>query len=78
MIGEIVNLSDDEADFTVQVAFTRPGTDNPHRSARAFVDDVAPGASVEFEVSRQVGLDDVDCIVTDVTGPLPFGLDVET
>ena len=77
-IGRIENLDDVEADFTVQIAFTRPGTDNPHRTARAFIDDVAPGDTVEFELTRRVDLEDVACIVTDVTGPLPFGLDVET
>ena len=41
------------------------------------VDDVDPGATVEFEVFRKVALDDVDCHVTDVTGPLPFGLDID-
>jgi hypothetical protein len=78
VVGEIVNLSEDEADFTVQVAFARPGTDNAHRSARAFVDHVPAGGSATFEISRQVALDDVTCIVTDVTGPLPFGFDIET
>jgi len=78
VVGELENRDDVEADFTVQIAFTRPGTNNPHRSARAFVDDVAPGESAVFELTESVGLDDVDCIVTDVTGPLPFGLDIET
>jgi hypothetical protein len=78
VVGEIENLDDVEADFTVRIAFTRPGTDNPHRSGRASVDDVAPGETAEFELTRQVGLDAVDCIVTDVTGPLPFGLEIET
>ena len=78
VVGEIVNLDDGDADFTVQIAFTRAGTNNPHRSARAFVDDLAPGDSATFELSRQVSLDEVDCIIADVTGPLPFGLDVET
>jgi hypothetical protein len=76
--GALENLDDVEADFTVHIAFTRPGTNNPHRSVRAFLDDVPPGESAVFELTRQVGLDDVDCIVTDVTGPLPFGLDIET
>lgn len=78
VVGAIENLDEVEADFTVQIAFTRPGTDNPHRSGRAFVDDVAPGESASFELSRQIGLDEVDCVVTDVTGPLPFGLEIET
>ena len=77
VVGTIENLDDVEADFTIQIAFTRPGTNNPHRVARAFVDNVAPGEAAEFELTRQVGLSDVDCVITDVTGPLPFGLDVE-
>lgn len=78
VVGEIRNLDDDEADFTVQIAFARPGTDNAHRTARAFIDDVAPGETAGFELTRQVGLDAVACIVTDVSGPLPFGLEIET
>ena len=77
VVGTIENLDDVTADFTIQIAFTRPGTNNPHRVARAFVDDVAPGEAAEFELTRQVGLTDVDCLITDVTGPLPFGLEVE-
>lgn len=72
--GALVNLGDDEADFTVLVGFVRPGTDNPHRSSRISLDDVAAGASAPFEAERQIDLDDVDCIVLEVTGPLPFGL----
>ncbi len=71
---EIENLDDDTSDFTVLIAFTRPGTDNPHRSTRVTLDDVAPGASAPIRAERQVELDDVDCIVIEVTGPLPFGL----
>jgi Protein of unknown function (DUF2510) len=78
VVGEIENLDDVDADFTVRIAFTRPGTDNTHRSGRAFVDDVAPGESATFELTRQVDLDAIDCVVTDVTGPLPFGLEIET
>lgn len=70
----IDNLSDDTADFSVLVAFVRPGTDNPHRTARVEVDDVGPGRSAEFEIERQIELDDIDCLVIDVNGPLPFGL----
>jgi Protein of unknown function (DUF2510) len=77
VVGTIENLDDFSADFTIRIALTRPGTDNPHRVARAFVDDVAPGEAAEFELTRQVGLNDVDCLITGVTGPLPFGLDVE-
>lgn len=75
--GTITNLDDDSADFSVVVSFVRPGTDNAIGEARTDVDDVAASTSNEFTVERQVGLDDVDCIVADVTGPLPFGLDLD-
>lgn len=77
MTGTIINRSTQVASFDIQVSFTRPGTDNVHRRARAAVNDVDAGAAVEFEVFRKVLLDDVDCHVTDVTGPLPFGLDLD-
>ena len=77
MTGTITNRSDHEASFGIQVTFTRPGTDNAHRQARVAVDDVAPGEAAEFEVLRRVQLDDVECHVTDVSGPLPFGLDLD-
>jgi Protein of unknown function (DUF2510) len=76
--GEIENLADEPADFAVLVALVRPGTDNAHRTVRAVVDDVAPGAVATFELTRQVRLDDIACEISEVTGPLPFGLDVQT
>jgi hypothetical protein len=42
------------------------------------IDDVAPGERVEFEASGQVDLDDVDCLVSEVTGPLPFGIEIDS
>ena len=77
MTGQITNPSDHEASFGVEVTFNRPGTDNVHRQARVAVDDVAPGEAADFEVFRKVLLDDVECHVTDVTGPVPFGLDLD-
>jgi hypothetical protein len=72
--GRLENLGDDTSDFSVLVGFVRPGTDNPHRTTRVTLDDVEAGASAPFDAERQVELDDVDCIVIEVTGPLPFGL----
>ena len=72
--GRLENLGDDTSDFSVLVGFVRPGTDNPHRTTRVSLDDVEAGASAPFDAERQVELDDVDCIVIEVTGPLPFGL----
>jgi hypothetical protein len=75
--GSLTNLGDDTADFSVLVGFVRTGTDNPARTSRAILDDVEPGETAEFEVARQVELDEVDCIVIEVTGPVPFGLAVD-
>ena len=72
--GRLENLGDETSDFSVLVGFVRPGTDNPHRTTRVSLDDVEAGASAPFDAERQVELDDVDCIVIEVTGPLPFGL----
>ena len=72
--GRLENLGDDPSDFSVLVGFVRPGTDNPHRTTRVTLDDVEAGASVAFDAERQVDLDAVECVVIEVTGPLPFGL----
>jgi len=75
--GSLTNLGDEAADFTVLVGFVRSGTDNANRTSRVVLDGVGPGESAEFEAERQVDLDEVDCIVIEVTGPLPFGLELE-
>jgi hypothetical protein len=72
--GRLENLGDDTSDFSVLVGFVRPGTDNPHRTTRVTLDDVEAGTSAAFDAERQIDLDAVDCIVIEVTGPLPFGL----
>ncbi len=75
--GSLTNRSDESADFTVLVGFARSGTDNARRTSRVEIDDVEPGERREFDVARQVDLDEVDCIVIEVTGPLPFGLTLD-
>lgn len=76
--GTLTNLGDDVADFTVVIGFARSGTDNVEQSVRSIMDDVEPGVPTPFEVERQVDLeDDPECIVLDVTGPLPFGLELD-
>jgi Protein of unknown function (DUF2510) len=77
MTGELTNTGDDTSSYSVQVGFVRPGTDNPHRSELVAIDDVAAGDSTTFEAQSQVDLDEVDCVILEVTGPLPFGLDVD-
>lgn len=76
--GELTNTGDSTESFAVRIFFVRPGTDNAQRQGTALVDDVAPGATASFEVSRQVVLDEIDCTVGDVRGPLPFGVDPGT
>ena len=75
--GSLTNIGDETASFSVLVGFVRSSTDNPNRTSRAVLDDVEPGESAEFEVARQVDLDEVDCIVIEVTGALPFGLSID-
>ena len=77
MTGKLTNTGRDTGSYSVHVGFVRPGTDNPHRAERIAVDDVAAGDSVTFEAQSQVDLDDVDCVILDVNGPLPFGLEVD-
>jgi hypothetical protein len=75
--GTLENLGTEPADFSVLIGFVRPGTDDPHRAVRAVLDGVQPGLRSEFRVERQVDLDEVDCIVIEITGPLPFGLSLD-
>lgn len=75
--GRITNLGDEPADFSIRIHFVRPGTDNPDRRVRVSVDDVPPGGSAPFAVSRPVSLGEIDCLVARVDGPLPFGVDVD-
>ena len=76
--GTLTNTSDNNASYTVRVFFVRAGTDNPRQQANVVIDDVAPGESENFEVTRNVGELDLDCIVGAVRGPLPYGVDPGT
>ncbi len=75
--GTLENLGADTADFSVLIGFVRPGTDNPHRTSRAVLDEVGAGEIAQFEAERQIDLDEIECIVIEVTGPLPFGLSLD-
>ena len=75
--GALTNLGTESADFSVLIGFVRPSTDNPHRTIRAVLDNVGAGQRAEFEVERQVDVDEVECIVIEVNGPLPFGLSLD-
>lgn len=71
----ITNVDDVPAQFSIRVDFVRAGTDNVQRQALIVVDEVQPGATVRYSVSRRVDVDDVSCVIGDVHGPLPFGVD---
>lgn len=75
--GVLEHSGSGDSDFSVLIGFVRPGTDNPDRTARVTLDAVTPGRPAEFEAERQVDLDEIECIVIEVTGPLPFGLDLD-
>jgi hypothetical protein len=75
--GQITNLGTEPADFSIQIDFVRPGTDNPDRRARVPVVDVPPGETAPFSVTRAVSLDEIDCSVGRVDGPLPFGVEID-
>lgn len=77
LVGSITNLDDDPADFSVEVAFVRNGTDNAHRSGRVTLNDVPAGSTERFEFRRPVALDEFDCRVVGVDGPLPFGIPLD-
>ena len=77
-VGHLTNLSDQNAEFSVRVYFVRPGTDNPRRQILVDLGQLAPGEQTSFEVTRSVQLDEVDCIVGAVRGPLPYGIDPGT
>lgn len=74
--GTIENRSEQSRSYLLTVEFVRPGTDNAQVRSRVEVGSVEPGEAGAFEVRRQVPLDDVECRVTEVDGPAPFGLDV--
>ena len=77
MTGEITNLGDSTADFGVSVAFVRSGTNDIRRTTHVRVSDVDPGDTAEFDAQGQVDLESIDCEIIEVTGPLPFGLELD-
>lgn len=76
--GELTNLDDRAAHFSVRIFFVRPGTDNPRRAALVELGRVPAGVTAPFEVTRPVGTDPIDCIIDSVRGPLPYGIDPGT
>ena len=75
--GSITNLGSSEADFVVRIEFVRPGTDNVQREAKVDVSNVSAGATASFTVTRDIAIDDSECLLGEVTGPFPLGIDID-
>ena len=65
------------ADYTIRIEFVRSGTSIVARRVRVEVDGLTPGDTRTFSVSRAVSVDEVDCVIERVDGPLPFGIEIE-
>ncbi len=75
--GTITNDGSKRTDYSIRVDFVRAGTNNVARSARVEIDDLDAGATAPFSVTRNVSVDEIDCVIARVDGPLPFGVDVD-
>ena len=71
--GTIRNLDDREHDYRIFVDFDDNGDNS--KSSIVGVRDVAPGATAPWTSSVTFSGTTVDCKVTDVFGPPPFGID---
>jgi hypothetical protein len=71
-VGTISNLEGDERSYTIEVSF-----DN-RRSATTTVDDVPAGDTAEFVVTEDLRISDLDCSITEVKGPRPFGMNLDS
>ncbi len=66
--GAISNLDDGTRSYTVEVTF------DGERSETVEIADVAAGDTVSFVVEQDLRFDELECEVTSVKGPRPFGL----
>ena len=72
--GTVRNDGTETADYTVVYEVRRADTDDVVLRAREPLHDVAPGASAPFGAGDRTTVDEVECSVEEVTGPLPFGV----
>lgn len=70
--GTLTNLDDRTRSYTVEVTF------DEDRSETTELDDVEAGTTASFVVVLDLRFDELNCRVTAVNGPRPFGLDVGT
>jgi hypothetical protein len=69
--GTITNLDDGTRSYTVEVTF------DGERSETVEIDDVEAGDTASFVVEQDLRFDELDCQVTSVKGPRPFGLQTD-
>jgi hypothetical protein len=74
--GELRNDGTRSSRFTVYVEF-RGLPSGPTIERVASVPSVRPGATAPFAVDNRFEADDVECEITAVNGPLPFGLEID-
>ena len=78
--GTITNTDDHAGAYRIRV---EAATGGGRREQLVFeVDSLQPGAAAQFDRTESLTASDADgtapqCRVTDVTGPLPFGVDIE-
>ncbi len=75
--GTITNLDDSSRSYVVEVDFVNDPATSLDRYAEVAVDDVDPGETREFAVDQDLRYSELDCVVSDVTGPYPFGIRVD-
>lgn len=71
--GTITNDSSTRRSYHFVVEFDRKGTSAHLASADVSVDNVEAGAAATWNASAAVSAAQVDCSVSNVTGPVPFG-----
>jgi Protein of unknown function (DUF2510) len=69
--GTIENLEDDERSYVVTIDF------EPGESGQVEVDDVGPGEVREFAIEEALRFPELNCTIVEVTGPFPFGIDID-
>jgi hypothetical protein len=74
--GEVRNDGARSSRFTVHVEF-RGVPSGPTIERLASVRSIPPGGTAQFAVDHRFEADDVECEITAVNGPLPFGLEID-
>jgi hypothetical protein len=74
--GRIHNLDGRAHEYRIVVDFN-DGTNDP-ASGTAVVSDVQPDATTVWTATAQVNGNSAECNVTNVFGPIPFGIDLES